>query len=230
MNKSRRARKGGEGGSTAQKEGNEKTEEKKKEKKEEEKEARSSERKIPIKPHVPATYSIFTTLKFPPKGKRPALHQKPPSGKQPQQDTSFQYQESKKSVPDTSFYYKDNSSSNYDLTLARKEQEVVAEVHEASPKVSKQSKLTSADLLIFSRRGALEKEVQVLCHCCHQGWNELKDSTPSEPCRRGLPKNCHLLSLSLCFQVQKDDPGSKTVAGEHKTLAQLQSQKQETKS
>ena len=148
MNKSRRARKGGEGGSTAQKEGNEKTEEKKKEKKEEKEEGRSPERKTPIKPHVPATYSIFTTLKFPPKGKRPALHHKPPSGKQPKQDTSFQYQESKKPVPDTSFYYKDNSSSNYDLTLARKEQEVVAEVHEASPKVSKQCKLTSADLLI----------------------------------------------------------------------------------
>ena len=91
-------------------------------------------------PHVPATYSIFTTLKFPPKGKRPSLHTKPPSGKQSKQNTSFLYKESsnnqsKKSVPDTSFYYKDNSSSNYDLTLARKEKEVVAEVHEASPKV-----------------------------------------------------------------------------------------------
>ena len=137
VNKSRRAQRGGEKGLPSQKEGNEKTEEKKKEKEEE----RSPERKTPIKPHVPATYSIFTTLKFPPKGKRPALHQKPPSGKQTKQDTSFQYKESsnnasKKSMPDTSFYYKDNSSSNYDLTLARKEQEVVAEVHEASPKVS----------------------------------------------------------------------------------------------
>ena len=139
VNKSRRAQRGGEGGLPAQKkEGNEKTEEKKKEEKEEE---RAPERKTPIKPHVPATYSIFTTLKFPPKGKRPALHQKPPSGKQAKPDTSFQYKESsnngsKKPMPDTSFYYKDNSSSNYDLTLARKEQEVVAEVHEASPKVS----------------------------------------------------------------------------------------------
>ena len=140
VNKSRRAQRGGEGG---QKEGKEKTDEKKKEKEEE----RTPERKSPIKPHVPATYSIFTTLKFPPKSKRPALHSKPPSGKQPkkQDDTSFSHKEessnnaSKKQVPDTSFYYKDNSSSNYDLTLARKEQEVVAEVHEASPKVTNNS-------------------------------------------------------------------------------------------
>ena len=122
-------------------EGKEKTEERKKEKEKKEEEERTPERKTPIKPHVPATYSIFTTLKFPPKSKRPALHSKPPSGKQPKQDTSFSHKESsnnasKKSVPDTSFYYKDNSSSNYDLTLARKEQEVVAEVHEASPKVT----------------------------------------------------------------------------------------------
>ena len=140
VNKSRRAQRGGEGG---QKEGKERTDEKKKEK-EEKDEERSPERKTPIKPHVPATYSIFTTLKFPPKSKRPALHSKPPSGKQPKQDTSFSHKEnsnnpSKNSVPDTSFYYKDNSSSNYDLTLARKEQEVVAEVHEASPKVTSTS-------------------------------------------------------------------------------------------
>ena len=187
MNKSRRAQRGG-----LPTEKKEKTEEKKKEKEEVETEKeRSPERKTPIKPHVPATYSIFTTLKFPPKGKRPALHQKPPSGKQgAKQDTSFQYKESKKPIPDTSFYYKDNSSSNYDLTLARKEQEVVAEVHEASPKVTTtSSRATIADLLLFSRRGTLEKEVQVLCHCCHQGWNELKDSTPSEPFRRGAPHN-----------------------------------------
>ena len=139
VNKSRRAQKGGERGSPAKKEGAEKKEKIEKEEKEEKRkeEEPPRERKTPLKPHVPATYSIFTTLKFPPKGKRPALH-KPPSGKQ---DTSFLYKEetskatSKKSAGDTSFYYKDNSSSNYDLTLARKEKEVVAMVHEASPKV-----------------------------------------------------------------------------------------------
>ena len=139
VNKSRRAQKGGEGGSPAKKEGAEKKEKIEKEEKEEKRkeEEPPRERKTPLKAHVPATYSIFTTLKFPPKGKRPALH-KPPSGKQ---DTSFLYKEetskatSKKSAGDTSFYYKDNSSSNYDLTLARKEKEVVAMVHEASPKV-----------------------------------------------------------------------------------------------
>ena len=140
VNKSRRAQRGGDGGLPAKKEADEgKSDEKKKGKEEKEEEA-APERKTPIKPHVPATYSIFTTLKFPPKGKRPSLHTKPPSGKQSKQNTSFLYKESsnnqsKKSVPDTSFYYKDNSSSNYDLTLARKEKEVVAEVHEASPKV-----------------------------------------------------------------------------------------------
>lgn len=139
VNKSRRAQRGGDGGLPAKKEADEgKSDEKKKGKEEKEEEA-ALERKTPIKPHVPATYSIFTTLKFPPKGKRPSLHTKPPSGKQSKQKTSFLYKESsnnqsKKSVPDTSFYYKDNSSSNYDLTLARKEKEVVAEVHEASPK------------------------------------------------------------------------------------------------
>lgn len=139
VNKSRRAQRGGDGGLPAKKEADEgKSDEKKKGKEEKEEEA-APERKTPIKPHVPATYSIFTTLKFPPKGKRPSLHTKPPSGKQSKQNTSFLYKESsnnqsKKSVPDTSFYYKDNSSSNYDLTLARKEKEVVAEVHEASPK------------------------------------------------------------------------------------------------
>ena len=139
VNKSRRAQKSGERGSPAKKEGAEKKEKIEKEEKEEKRkeEEPPRERKTPLKPHVPATYSIFTTLKFPPKGKRPALH-KPPSGKQ---DTSFLYKEetskatSKKSAGDTSFYYKDNSSSNYDLTLARKEKEVVAMVHEASPKV-----------------------------------------------------------------------------------------------
>ena len=139
VNKSRRAQKGGERGSPAKKEGAEKKEKIEKVEKEEKRkeEEPPRERKTPLKPHVPATYSIFTTLKFPPKGKRPALH-KPPSGKQ---DTSFLYKEetskatSKKSAGDTSFYYKDNSSSNYDLTLARKEKEVVAMVHEASPKV-----------------------------------------------------------------------------------------------
>ena len=87
-------------------------------------------------------------------------------------------------------------------------------------------------------------EVPAPCHCCHREWGVLKDFTPSEPFRRGAPvpvvNQIHNLSyiqqsfqcifnLSLRFQVQKDDPGSKTLAGKHKTLI-FKKFKQEAKS
>ena len=81
----------------------------------------------PKRPHVPATYSIFTTMKFP-AGKRPAL--KTPSIAEIKATT--------KTPLDTSFYYKDNSSSNYDLTMGKKEREVVAEVHSSSGRVEEE--------------------------------------------------------------------------------------------
>jgi hypothetical protein len=121
VNKSRRALRAGvlpnSLPETKKKDKDEKKEsvEKKENDEKKEKDSKTVDAGKPKQPHVPSTYSIFSTLKFPPK--RPPLPP-PPTTK----------------AAGTSFYYKEaGSSSNYDLTLVRgeKEEQVVAEVHRA---------------------------------------------------------------------------------------------------
>ena len=57
------------------------------------------------------------------------------------------------------------------------------------------------DLLISSLRGVEEKEGLALCHYCHQEWKELKDSTPSEPFRRGMIAKNLISALSESFST-----------------------------